>query len=66
MALKPGQKFQGFRSTNDQPKKKLARAALGERIHLEEDVNKIKLAPSAGSREMTFTLPQVVAEILTL
>lgn len=58
MALKPGQKFQGFRSTNDQPKKKLARAALGERIHLEEDVNKIKLAPSAGSREMTFTLPQ--------
>lgn len=86
MALKPGQKFQGFRSTNDQPKKKLARyqylslccntifihflllirAALGERIHLEEDVNKIKLAPSAGSREMTFTLPQVVAELLTL
>ncbi|XP_057375399.1 nucleolar protein 10-like isoform X1 [Daphnia carinata] len=58
MALKPGQKFQGFRSANDQPKKKLARASLGERIHLEEDVNKIKLAPSAGSREMTFTLPQ--------
>ncbi|XP_046635444.1 nucleolar protein 10-like [Daphnia pulicaria] len=58
MALKPGQKFQGFRSTTDQPKKKLAKASLGERIHLEEDVDKVKLAPSAGSREMTFTLPQ--------
>nr|CAH0099809.1 unnamed protein product [Daphnia galeata] len=58
MALKPGQKFQGFRSSSDQPKKKLAKASLGERIHLEEDVDKVKLAPSAGSREMTFTLPQ--------
>ena len=37
----------------------LLRASLGERIHLEEDVDKVKLAPSAGSREMTFTLPQV-------
>lgn len=81
MALKPGVKFQGFRSTTDAPKKKLAkyliisfsnisysltffflvcRASLGERIQLEEDVDKIKLAPSAGSREMTFTLPQVL------
>lgn len=35
------------------------RAPLGDRLELEEDAVKVKLAPSAGSREMTFTLPQV-------
>lgn len=36
-----------------------SRASLGDRLELDEDADKIKLAPSAGSREMTFTLPQV-------
>ena len=36
------------------------RATLGERLNMEEGVDKVKLAPTAdGSREMTFTLQQV-------
>jgi len=34
------------------------RASLGDRLQLDEDVGRVKLAPSAGSREMTFTLQQ--------
>jgi len=56
MALKPGQKFNAFPSASDPPKKKLAKASLEERLHLEEDVVKEKLAPSSGSRQMTFSL----------
>jgi len=56
MALKSGQKFSAFPSATDLPKKKLTKASLGERLHLEEDVVKEKLAPSSGAREMTFSL----------
>ena len=57
LALKPGQKFQGFAPTGDGPKKKSAlKASLGERIQT-EDVDKIK-TPASGAREMTFTLKQ--------
>lgn len=83
MALKPGQKFQGFNAAETGTKKKLTkyvstfffqnaprtsrfmidivyRASLEERLQVEEDVEKVKLAPSAGAREMTFTLQQVI------
>ena len=36
----------------------ILRASLGDRLQLDEDVGRVKLAPSAGSREMTFTLQQ--------
>lgn len=36
------------------------RASMGERLQLEEDFVKEKLAPSAGAREMTFSLKPVV------
>lgn len=42
------------------------RASLEERLQIEEDVDKVKLAPSAGAREMTFTLKQVTQTILDI
>jgi len=56
MALKPDQKFSAFPSVTDVTKKKLTKVSLGERLHLEEDAVKVKLAPSSGAREMTYSL----------